>query len=338
MRQTRTIHTGDEKDELNRSETLRQPLASEPRVIKLLHRRAAEIQHRLRLIKSSLEDNRERLLLDYILINTLGRSKASDQISNSQFTSGKSCQTTGQVIDYGCGLKSINTVRRARQALIAKGIIFGEAVHDSRGASTANRYGLVFIQEFLAEQQQARHSDLRQDTPGGYQSLTPTIKFPSGINKQRCIASKNKKKSTAKKHHMHPEHVDYLIEQIEQVTGDRHSRAAFAQIALTVAEGRIMQVLSILKDRDNIRNKGAWFWSVCQQYRERRVHQADKSQPSRRSQNMSRTELSVKDWLVQHKPDLLRKLSYPRDLEANTDRYRTLEVFKKRLLQAHNPP
>ena len=314
---------------------LRQPLASEPRVIKLLHRRAAEIQHRLRLIKSSLEDNRERLLLDYILINTLGRSKASDQISNSQFTAGKSCQTTGQVIDYGCGLKSINTVRRARQSLLEKGIIFEEAVHDQRGASAANRYGLVFIQDLLAEQQAVKPKKLKHNTPGGYHSLPPTTKFPSGIKKQRCIQSRKVKNSASSKRYMHPEHVDYLIKEIESVTGDKHSRGAFAQIALTVAEGRIMQVLSTLKDRRNVQNKGAWFWSVCQPYRERRVHRADDLEPT---QNVPRTDLSVKDWLLQHKPDLLRKLSYPRDLELNTDRYRTLEVFKKQALQAHNPP
>ena len=107
---------------------------------------------------------------------------------------------------------------------------------------------------------------LKRDTGRGYQSQVATIKHPSDVIKQRCIKAKKQKKSARKKHYKHREHVDYLIDEIEKVTGDTHSRGAFAKVAMSVPDGRIQELLSLLKDRGNIRNPGAWFLSVARKY------------------------------------------------------------------------
>ena len=155
----------------------------------LIHRRAVEIHQRLRTIRAQLTTRSEKDVFDYIVDSTIGRNKDTDQIANSQFMNGKRCSKTGKVLDLGCGLRSINTIRKARKSLIALGVIFEESESDITGASQANRYGLVFIRDLLelVEQKQAY-------TRRGYQKNTPTIKYPSDIKKQRCRTTAQKKK------------------------------------------------------------------------------------------------------------------------------------------------
>lgn len=274
-----------------------------------MHHRAAEIHGRIRQIRSTLKHNRERLLFDYICDNTLGRGKASDPIANSQFIRGKRCRKTGQEIDFGCGLKSINTVRAARKSLVAQGIIFEEAQSDEYGANNANRYGLVFLRDLLELQTtQTTAVKLKRHTRRGYQSLQPT-NTPKEMDIQRCTTP-NK---SAKRHfYKDPEHVDYIVDEIEKATQDKHSRGAFAQIALTVDEGQIFELLSLLKDRENIRNKGAWFFKAASRYQRKQIIRADDPAPAEQPQTSEKTEpqplVSPKQWLKQNRPNLVKSL------------------------------
>jgi hypothetical protein len=247
----------------------------------MIHRRGAEIHGRIRLIRSRLKTNKERLVFDYICDNTIGRGKSTDQIANSQFMKGKRCRRTGKVIDSGCGLTSVKPIREARQSLLKQGIIFEERVDDIYGASSANRYGLCFIRDLLEfRKAQKKLPNLRKHTPRGYYEMPTTIKSPTEIIKQRyLITPKKKNNRKLPTHFMDRDRVDYLIDHIEKITGDTHSRGAFAEIVLAVDEGQIMEILSILKDRDNIYNKGAWFLAVARKYQNRPIIRADAPPP-----------------------------------------------------------
>lgn len=312
--------------------------AKDPHIRRLLHRNATKIFTRLRQIKAQLTDSKDLLLLDYVINNTLGREKGTDQIANRQFTEGKRCRKTGQVIDVGCGLSSLKSVRLARQSLVAKGILFEEKVSDENGAQSANRYGLVFIRDLLDLQKQKKKlADLKQHTPRGYYGGPTTNQSPPGIRKQRCRTTRRKKK--AKKQHIHRDHMDYLIDQIEQVTGDTWSRGAFARVVLGVDEGRIMELLSLLKDRGNIRNKGAWFIAVARKYRGVGVIKADAPAPPPTPPvpEGAASEVSYKTWLQQHKPVLYDRLSLPVALQANKRRPRTQFDTMRHAVGNHDP-
>lgn len=284
MQQMNKYIQAEETTETGASETLRR--TSQRRMPKVdgdvrvyLHRNAVKTWHRIRKLKAGLQTNSERLVFDYILENTIGRGKGSDQISNSQFMQGKRNKATGEVIDVGCGLRSLTTIRKARKALVEQGIVFEEPVTDLSGASSANRYGLVFMRDELAlAGMKNKVKRLKQDTRRGYQSVTPTNKSLNEISIQRCPTTPRKQKSRGT-NYMDPSHVDYLVDQIEQATGDQHSRGAFAQLALTVPEGKLIELLSVLKDRGNIHNKGAWFLATARQYASRRIVRADQLEP-----------------------------------------------------------
>lgn len=284
----------------------------------IIHRRAEEIHTRLRLIQAGLKTNKERLVFGYIVDNTLGRGKVSDQIANSQFRKGKRCRKTGQIIDFGCGLTSLKAIREARKSLLAQGIIFEKAETDLYGRQAANRYGLVFLVELLEAHKPPKRTKARkQYTPLGYYEIPPTIEYPSDILKQRCTTADRSKQTKKHKHFMDSEHVDYLADLIEQRTGDTHSRGAFAQIALTVPEGRIMELLSILKDRTDIKNKGAWFLSVARKYQSRRIIKADDPEPPTHREEREQaipSSVSYRDILRHKKPELADLLSINRKL------------------------
>jgi hypothetical protein len=293
-------------------------VAEDPHFKSMIHRRTEEIDTKIRLIETGLTSAKELQALRYIINNTKGRGKPTDQIAISQFMNGKRCKKTGRVLDFGCGLKSPRPIRQARKSLIEKGIIFEEEVTDLYGARQANRYGLVFLRDLLEDHNsQEKVKSLEKHTPTPYHKKHPTIDT-SYISKQRCITTRNLKKPT--KPFMDSQHVDFLIDLIEQGTGDSHSRGAFAETALTVSEGKIMELLSMLKDRGDIRNKGAWFLSVARKYQQRRIIKADASEPPEKREEreqpipptISFTEklLSVKPKLAQFL-DMNKKLQQP---------------------------
>lgn len=296
----------------------------------LIHRRAEEIHTRIRLIHARLTSNKERLVFQYIVNNTIGHGKSTDQIANSQFKTGKRCTKTGRVIDFGCGLKSIKAIRQARKSLVEQEIIFEEPVTDVSGARLANQYGLVFLRDLLElHQSKKRVETLEQYTPTRYYETPPTIESPKEINKQRCTTQrKNKKRRSKTQPFMDSAHVDYLIDLIEQVTGDTKSRGAFAQIALTVPEGRIMELLSILKDRDNIQNKGAWLYAVAQKYQARRVVRADDPEPpvsrAEREQSIPAVR-SYRDLFLAQKPELANLMDMNNKLQIPATHHKVIE-------------
>lgn len=287
----------------------------------LLHKRAAQIHGRLRTIEASLKPS-ELAVFRYIVNNTIGRNKASDCIANCQFTSGKKRREGGGVIDFGCGLKSINAVRKARKSLCEQGLIVISETVDDRGGSLANSYAVSFILELLAAEKMTTSTNQKSrgvHTGGGYHQTPPTIKTSKKFIKQRC--SKTLKSKTTKHFYMDPAHVDYLVSLIEQSTGDTHSRGAFAQIALTVSEDIIMELLSILKDRDNITNKGAWFLSSARKYQHTRVIQADQLPPqvaTTDEQQPLDASVSLWDRLTQTRPELAASLDMNRVLSTPT--------------------
>lgn len=318
------------------SDTSKRPV-SDPDLVRLVHHRAAEIHQRIRLIRSRLQHKRDILVFDYILDNTLGRNKASDHISNSQFIAGKKCKKTGKIIDFGCNLRSLKSIRLARKALIGQGVIFEIASTDESGASLPNRYGLMFIQELLDLQKlQRKCRNLKQHTQRGYYLSTPTDKFPTEIKKQRCIQTKQSK--SKKKFHTDPHKVDYLANLMVQATKDTESRAAFAKIALCVDEGQIMELLSVLKDRGNIRNKGAWLWTTAQHFMGRKIIKADAIHPaSTASKIYNQQPIVSPEWIAEQRKKLQQKLQSPIDLSVSNQGQRTLSDFKKWCLQNHDP-
>ncbi len=249
---------------------------------RMLHRRALEFHQRLRQVRAKLHNNRQRLVFDYIFDNTIGFNKLSDPIALSQFEQGKRNRETGEIIDNGCGL-SHNPIRQARKELIRLGLIIEKEVIDASGARQANRYTIRFVAEMVeAEISHKKSKPVKQHTPTPYQQQVATIKLPTEVKKQRCIKSRESEKS----HYLHRDHVDYLVDEIEKVTGDTHSRGGFAQIALTVAEGTIMELLHKLKDRGNIQNKGAWFIASASRYAKRKVIKADALPAEKTDMNM----------------------------------------------------
>lgn len=289
----------------------------------MLHRRALEFHQRLRQVRAKLQNNRQRLVFDYIYHNTIGFNKLSDPIALSQFEQGKRNRETGEIIDTGCGL-SHNPIRKARRELIQLGVIVEQSVSDDRGASQANCYTIRFVVEMVeSEIAHKKMKHLKRNTRRGYQLQVATNKLPTEVTKQRCKSIKDKKKSTAKKHYIHREHVDYLIDEIEKVTGDKHSRGGFAQIALRVPEGIVMDLLHQLKDRANIKNKGAWFIKASSHYIKNRVIKADLPQPEPSKQS------TLIDW-KNNRSQLTKSLS----MDTVFGEQKSLPIYEqKRLLE-----
>ena len=62
------------------------------------------------------------------------------------------------------------------------------------------------------------------------------------------------------------EWVHYLVAQIEEVTGDTHSRTMFGIIAASLPDGVIFETLSQIKQGEGIRNAGAVFVSAAKKW------------------------------------------------------------------------
>ena len=60
--------------------------------------------------------------------------------------------------------------------------------------------------------------------------------------------------------------VDYLVDQIEKVTDDTHSRRMFRMIAASLPDGVIFEALSQIKHGEGIRNAGAVFVAAAKKW------------------------------------------------------------------------
>ena len=99
-------------------------------------------------------------------------------------------------------------------------------------------------------------------------------------------------------------------------TGDDKviSKRTFAKIALTRDEGEIMSLLSTLKDRGNIKNKGAWLVSVASKCKPRQIIKADEPKPPpKRPRPVVHSGMSPKQWLRIHRAGLADKLGLTHD-------------------------
>lgn len=261
----------------------------------------------------------ELKVLLYIIKRTLGFNKPHDRISQRQFLMGIRTKA-GKQLDRGAGV-SKNSLHRALTALVSRGMISKTSRKAANGKDLSCRYGLVFaeVEAPIENATSQKPVTLEAHTGGGYPK-SPTNKKNLGLKKQRC-------KPATKSHTKARERVDYLIEQIEAVTGDSHSRGGFAKVAIRLPDDLILQILSELKQSQGIRNKGAVFMSIARQHldnlpsvpsrdalrlRNRAVIRADTPAPP---ETMPRSpgaqiapEMSYWSLLQARKPDLLDRL------------------------------
>lgn len=268
----------------------------------------------------------EMKVLQYIIRRTLGFQKLTATIPIRQFTDGITTRA-GDKVDPGCGVKHERTVRRALAALVDKGLICKQLRATSQRGSVANCYGLKFVESGPPPDHVQRSPRVKRRGGGSWHQ---PIKRKLKKTKQRCQKTRQRA--------MQPDHVDYLVDCIEQTTGDRRSRGAFAQIALTVDEERIMELLRILKDRRNIRNKGAWFFAVARTYQRCGIVSADAHEPPLQSTATDATaNTSYRAWIQQHKPLLYARLSWPQEKRLDTSCQRTPIAISQVRLRNHDP-
>ena len=60
--------------------------------------------------------------------------------------------------------------------------------------------------------------------------------------------------------------VDYLVTEIEKVTGDTHSHRMFSIVAASLPDGVIFETLSQIKQGEGIRNAGAVFVAAAKKW------------------------------------------------------------------------
>jgi len=239
----------------------------------------------------------------YQLYKMLGFGKTNDSIASEQFIHGtthRKGERAGKQQDRGCGLRSKKTVIKAVRSLQNRGLIKKSARSSKNKGDLPNHYQMSFVLHHVA----------RPEIPGRKTQREGNWLHPqtasSKRNLQRC---KNVKQKRSQYQFMDSAHVDFIVDRIEQVTGDFHSRGAFAEIAMTVPEGKIFELLSLLKDRGNINNKGAWFLASANTYQSPRIHKADETPLETVCD--STVSVDVKAVLLRQKADLVTKLGMP---------------------------
>lgn len=228
----------------------------------------------------------------YQLYRTLGFGKQTDSISNQQFIEGIQ-HKDGTQHDRGCGLKSKRAVVNATQKLHQRGLVTRTRQRKAMRGDCPNKYTVE-----IESQAEHKSTPRKASKPARGCMKVPPQRASKKLDIQRCYKSNSKKKS---KQFLDPARVDYLIAEIESATGDDHSRGAFAQIALTVSEDRIMQIISLLKDRNNIENKGAWFLAVARKYQNGQVIRDDTSSGASYQESNPAARKNLDDLISQRK-------------------------------------
>ena len=193
-----------------------------------------------------------RVLL-YVVRRTFGFKKNSDAISLSQMVSGIQTRD-GRVLDRGTGMTR-RGVMKGVAGLREKGIVQVEARVSEDGVNQVNVYALRFKEK--------GGQGVGNGVPYGREPGSPGV--GNGVPPQQTVLQQtvrhnnvgtNLVKATEK-----PEgQVDYLIDEIEKVTGDTHSRRMFQLIAARLPDEIIFQLLSEIKQgQEGIRNRGAVF-------------------------------------------------------------------------------
>jgi hypothetical protein len=86
--------------------------------------------------------------------------------------------------------------------------------------------------------------------------LLPSVPTPSKLSNSVNAFRRNGLKD--------PAHVNYLVEQIVEVCGDRKSIPFYRKVARRLDDGRIFQMLSEIRQDQTIRNRGAVFTTKVQ--------------------------------------------------------------------------
>jgi hypothetical protein len=140
-----------------------------------------------------VSDAELRVLL-YLTRRICGFAKASDAVSYNQFLFGIR-KKDGDVLDYGCGLKSRTHLGEALHSLQAKGFIEAEKRSDGRGAKVSTVYRLRFWQppkegtaDVVPNRQQPQGGRYPRGTRGSTQPVLGVV--PDGYLQSKALQSK----------------------------------------------------------------------------------------------------------------------------------------------------
>lgn len=203
-----------------------------------------------------------RVLL-YIVRRTFGFKKPSDAISLSQMVHGIKTRE-GRVLDQGTGMTRRGVVRGIRR-LIDKGVIEVRRGISAQGNNQVNSYSLRFKSaKTEGVGNKGPYARDRRSLALGTE-VPPQTTVSQQTERQDNVGIKNGDDT------MKPAgQIEYLVSEIEEVTGDNHSRPMFRALAATLPDPVVFQILSEIKQGEDIRNRGAIFVSAAKQWLERR--------------------------------------------------------------------
>jgi hypothetical protein len=198
-----------------------------------------------------LRESELRVLL-YIIRRTFGFKKDSDSISLSQMVGGIRTRD-GRVLDRGTGMTR-RGVLKGVAGLNDKGVIRVERGFSANGANKINAYSLRFKDQ--------THRGVGNKVPHGRERRSPplgNVVPPQTTVLQQTVRQDNVDRKNGETKSKPAGQIDYLVAEIEKVTGDTHSHTMFRFLAAALPDELVFQLLSEIKQGQDIRNKGAVF-------------------------------------------------------------------------------
>ncbi len=204
--------------------------------------------------------------LIYIIRRTFGFKKDSDYISLSQMVNGIKTRD-GKIIDRGTGLNK-DTVVNALKVLEGIGIIKKIKKRSPERGDETNYYTLN-----LSDIE--RHTPVGKNDRGCRKILHPPVEKSDTQYTvlQQTDNTVNVTDKTEFKSELEKEsRIDYLLENILEVTGDKRSKGFYRKVVRKCPDAMIYRALSEVKDTDRMgkikKSKGAYFTSLIQKYAE----------------------------------------------------------------------
>jgi hypothetical protein len=203
--------------------------------------------------------------LIYIIRRTFGFKKDSDYISLSQMVNGIKTRD-GKIIDRGTGLNK-DSVVNALKVLEGIGII-KKIKRRSPGKGDETNYYTLNL------------NDIEQYTPVGKNDrgcrkilLPPVEKSDTQYTVlQQTDKTVNVTETEFESELEEESKIDYLLESILDVTGDKRSKGFYRKVIMKCPDSLIYRALSEVKDTDRMgkikKSKGAYFTSLIQKYSE----------------------------------------------------------------------
>ncbi len=201
-----------------------------------------------------LSGNELKVLL-YIIRRTFGFKKQRDHISLNQMLRGIQ-RKDGKALDGGVGL-SKPTLLNALQTLLQKGIILREQRSSQARGHLPSAYGLKLTEQMpdtAKAASVAQHPLGQKSLPRVGKEPLPTTRNSNTRKSNNVVKKRKENRGTVKPR----EQVDYLIEAMEQQTDDHHSRGNFAQLAASLPDALVFQLLAEMRQAPRVRNRGAW--------------------------------------------------------------------------------